>query len=63
MTWRRGQTYSRDLRDRVLAAGGESAPEVAERLGVSASYVIKVWQRRDREGRLTRFCCVEGGLA
>lgn len=53
MAWRRGQTYSQDLRDRVLAADDESAREVAERLGVSASYVIKARQRRDREGRLT----------
>jgi len=53
MAWRRGQTYSQDLRDRVLAADDESAREVAERLGVSVSYVIKARQRRDREGRLT----------
>ena len=53
MGWRRGQAYSQDLRDRVLAADDESAREVAERLGVSASYVIKARQRRDRDGRLT----------
>jgi transposase len=53
MAWRRGQTYSQDLRDRVLAADDESARELAERLGVSPSYVIKARQRRDREGRLT----------
>ena len=53
MAWRRGQTYSQDLRDRVLAADGESAREVAERLDVSVSYVIKARQRRDRDGRLT----------
>ena len=53
MGWRRGQTYSQDLRDRVLAADGESAREVAERLDVSVSYVIKARQRRDRDGRMT----------
>ena len=53
MAWRRGQTYSQDVRDRVLASDDESAREVAERLGVSPSYVIKARQRRDREGRLT----------
>ena len=53
MAWRRGQTYSQDMRDRVLAADDESAREVAERLHVSPSYVIKARQRRDREGRLT----------
>ena len=53
MAWRRGQTLSQDLRERVLAADDESARDVAERFGVSASYVIKARQRRDREGRLT----------
>jgi transposase len=51
--WRRGQAYSQDLRDRVLAADGESARDVADRLEVSASYVVKARQRRDRDGRLT----------
>lgn len=49
MGWRRGQAYSQDLRDRVLAAGG-SAREVAARFGVSISYVIKARQRRERCG-------------
>ena len=53
MAWRRGQTYAQDLRDRVLAADDESARDVAERLGVSPSYVIKARQRRARDGRLT----------
>lgn len=53
MGWRRGQAYSQDLRDRVLAAEDESAREAAERFGVSASYVVKVRQRRDQEGRWT----------
>lgn len=51
MGWRRGQAYSQDLRDRVLAADEESAREAAERFGVSASYVVKVRQQRAREGR------------
>ena len=52
MSWRRGQTYSQDLRDRALAAKG-SARRVAERFGVSASYVVKARQRRARTGCMT----------
>ena len=52
MAWRRGQAYSQDLRDRVLAASG-SARAVAARFGVSISYVIKARQRRDRLGETT----------
>jgi transposase len=52
MSWRRGQTYSQDLRDRVLNAEG-SARQVAERFGVSVSYVVKARQRRDRFGATT----------
>jgi transposase len=50
MGWRRGQAYSQDLRDRVLACDGLSAAAVAERFGVSISYVIKARGRRDRLG-------------
>jgi transposase len=50
MGWRRGQAYAQDLRDRVLACDGQSAAAVADRFGVSASYVIKARQRRDRLG-------------
>jgi transposase len=39
---RRGQPYSQDLRDRVLAAIGEPILSVASRLAVSPSYVSKV---------------------
>lgn len=53
MGWRRGQAYSQDLRDRVLAADELSAREAAERFEVSPSYVVKVRQRRDRDGQLT----------
>jgi transposase len=53
MAWRRGQAYSQDLRDRVLAADDLSAREAAERFGVSPSYVVEVRQRRDRRGEVT----------
>lgn len=49
MVWRKGQAYSQDLRDRVLAAHGPSRA-VATRFGVSVSYVIKARQRYIREG-------------
>ena len=52
MAWRRGQAYSQDLRDRVLAAEG-SARTVAAQFVVSVSYVVKVRQRRDRKGEVT----------
>ena len=52
MGWRRGQAYSQDLRDRVLAAQG-SARVVAAQFLVSVSYVVKARQRRDRQGEMT----------
>ena len=52
MSWRRGQTYSQDLRDRVLNAEG-SARQVAARFGVSVSYVVKARQRQTRTGAAT----------
>jgi transposase len=52
MSWRRGQTYSQDLRDRVLSAVG-SARAVASRFGVSVSYVVKARQRLARTGAAT----------
>lgn len=52
-SWRRGQAYSQDLRERVLAANQLSARQAAERFGVSVSYVVKVRQRRDRLGETT----------
>jgi transposase len=51
MAWRRGQAYAQDLRDRVLAAEGPAAA-VADRFGVSISYVVKARQRRDRHGQV-----------
>lgn len=49
MTWRRGQAYGQDLRDRVLGASGSIA-EVAARFEVSASYVARARSRRRRLG-------------
>ena len=44
MAWRSGQSYSTDLRSRVLAAvdRGGSAPAVARLFQVSVSYIYKV---------------------
>lgn len=53
VSWRRGQAYSQDLRERVLAVDGLSARQAADRFGVSVSYVVKARQRRDRHGLLT----------
>lgn len=53
MAWRRGKTYSQDLRDRVLAARTLTARRAAERFGVSVSYVIKARQRLARTGSAT----------
>lgn len=52
MAWRRGKSYSQDLRDRALAAAddGERVGQIAAMLRVSVSYVSKVLSRR----RLTR---------
>ena len=52
-SWRRGQAYSQDLRDRVLAANELNAREAAAQFGVSISYVVKARQRRDRHGLRT----------
>lgn len=53
MAWRRGQTYSQDLRDRVLAADSLTARQAAARFGVSASYVVKARRRRALTGATT----------
>src|ERR1700744_1416795 len=45
MIRRRGQPYGADLRDRVLAAAGETIRAVAVRFSVSPSYVSKVRAR------------------
>jgi transposase len=51
--WCRGKAYSQDLRERVLSADGIGCGQVAGRYGVSASYVVKARQRRDRLGEVT----------
>jgi transposase len=53
MAWRRGQTYSQDLRDRVLGADQLTARQAAARFGVSVSYVVKARQRLARTGSAT----------
>ena len=53
MAWRRGHSYSQDLRERVLAADGLTCAQVAERYSVSISYVVKARARRDRTGVVT----------
>lgn len=47
-SWRRGQAYAQHLRERVLAAKG-TLGEVAQRFGVSTTYV---WRVRSRSSRL-----------
>lgn len=49
----RGQSYSQDLRDRVLAADDEAIRSVAARLEVSPSYVSKVQSKLRRTGERT----------
>ena len=53
MAWKSGQSYSADLRSRVLAAvdGGSPARAVAERFQVSVSYIYKALGRRDGDRR------------
>jgi transposase len=61
MVWRRGKSYSQDLRDRVLAAAddGEPVGRIATMLRVSVSYVSKVLSRRSLTGQTTARpqCC------
>lgn len=52
MSRKRGEEYSQDLRERVLAAAGPIR-EVAERFGVSPSYVSKVGARFRVTGQRT----------
>jgi transposase len=55
MLWRRGRSYSQDLRERVFAAAddGEPVGRIATLLRVSISYVSKVLSRRRRTGDMT----------
>lgn len=50
MSWRRGQAYSQDLRDRVLEAAGLLS-EVAQRFNVSQAYVSRVRTRHRQLGQ------------
>lgn len=52
MGWRSGQSYSQDLRDRVLAAvdGGRTARQVAATFDVSLAYIYKALIRRRLTG-------------
>src|SRR5260370_42496344 len=52
MAWRQGQSYSEDLRARVLAAvdGGMAARAAALVFRVSVSYIYKALIRRRRTG-------------
>ena len=52
MAWRSGQSYSEDLRERVLAAvdGGMGAYAAAPLFRVSVSYIYKALERRRRTG-------------
>lgn len=55
MSWRSGQAYSQDLRDRVLEAVDEGGRvrEVAGQFRVSVSYIYKALERRARTGAAT----------
>jgi len=50
MSWRKGQAYGHDLRDRVLAAPGVLR-EVAQCFGVSQAYVCRARARREKLGQ------------
>ena len=52
MAWKSGQSYSTDLRSRVLAAvdGGSPAKAVAQLFQVSVSYLYKALGRRSATG-------------
>lgn len=52
MSWKRGEEYSQDLRERVLEARG-SIRDVAERFEVSPSYVSKAGARWRLSGQRT----------
>jgi hypothetical protein len=71
MSWRNGQAYAQDLRDRVLAAPGVLR-EVTERFGVSQAYVFQARACRERLGQTSpgaqcnhtplRLAALEGAL-
>jgi len=55
MVWRQGQSYSEDLRARVLATvdGGMAARAAARLFRVSVSYIFKALIRRRRTGEVS----------
>src|SRR6202158_56171 len=55
MAWRQGQSYSEDLRARVLAAidGGMAARSAARVFRVGVSYICKSLIRRRRTGEVS----------
>ena len=53
MSWRRGQAYGQDLRDRVLAAPDLTLRQAAERFAVSPSFVAKARARLRDTGHVT----------
>jgi transposase len=55
MSWRQGQPYSQDLRERVLSAvdGGMPAYQAASVFRVSVSFIYKALGRRRRTGETT----------
>ena len=55
MAWRQGQSYSEDLRGRVLASvdGGMAARAAASVFRVSVSYIYKALIRRRRTGEVS----------
>jgi transposase len=59
MAWRQGQSYSEDLRGRVLAAfdGGLAARSAARLFRVSVSYIYKALIRRRRTGEASASSC------
>lgn len=53
MSWRRGQAYAQDLRERVLAATDLTLRQAAERFSVSPSFVAKARARLRDTGQAT----------
>jgi len=55
MAWLQGQSYSQDLRARVVAAvvGGLAARAAAKLFRVSVSYIYKALIRRRRTGEVS----------
>jgi len=53
MSWRRGQAYAQDLRERVRAATDLTLRQAAARLSVSPSFVAKARARLRDTGHVT----------